>query len=320
MAPVGVATSDTQAGLVRPLAAVVRLNDTAVSWNEVPDYVSGNAAFNRLVLPGIVATYDDSTSEPFADPNAAYADAAVKQVAYAVPAEATKLNAYMTAVGNGFDKRIQHALGGIDAMPKRLLAMKYYLRRQGNINASWVWTKRQVESYRRSAEYHKVLAQVEQVRQTFAEQNPGYSLHIDTEVRSLADQVEIWNSAPSVLASGKKLYADAIKTLADSSFAETPDALSLAQFRAFLAECKVPITPTAAVPGFSQHGQLRAFDFIIWAGDTAIVAGADAGSATMLWDRSGWSDKLKGAVASVSDRFEGPLAAPHEPWHYAYAP
>jgi hypothetical protein len=282
--------------------------------------MSGNAMFNRMLLPGILAATADSLVQVQVDPNAAYADTPIPTVAYEVPAEATKLNAYMVMVASSFDKRIQRALMGVDAMPKRLLAIKYYLRRQADINASWVWSKRQVETYRHSAEYRQALAQVEQVRQTFAAQNPGYALRIDAEVRSLADQVQIWNSAPSVAMSGKKLYADAIKTLADSSFSETPVAASLAQFRSFLLTTRVPVTPTAAVPGFSQHGQLRAFDFIIWAGDTAIVAGADAGSARLLWDNSGWSDKLKGAIASVSDKFEGPLAAPHEPWHYAYAP
>jgi hypothetical protein len=254
-------------------------------------------------------------------PEDTFFDAPVRPVTYAVPAEAAKLDRYMKAVGNGFDRRIQRALAGVDDMPSRLLAIKYYLRRQGDINGSWAWTKKQVEQYKHSGEYRQALYGVAQIRRTFAEQNPGYALHVNTEVRSLADQVEIWNAAPSVEFSGRKLYQDAIKVLADTaSYSDSLDRASLTRFRSFLASSKVAAAPTAAVPGFSQHGQLRAFDFIIWAGDTAIVAGADAGSARAVWDNSGWSEKLNTAILTASSSFEGPLDSPHEPWHYAYAP
>ena len=43
-------------------------------------------------------------------------------------------------------------------------------------------------------------------------------------------------------------------------------------------QARFPIAPS--IYKFSQHGQSRAFDFIIWAGDTAIAAGADAGGVT----------------------------------------
>jgi hypothetical protein len=251
-------------------------------------------------------------------PEDEFNDSPIAPVTYAVPDEAKKLHAYMTALAGGFDRRIRYALGGIEDMPSRLLAMKYYLRRQGDINSSWVWTGRKVAEYKRSLAYRQALAEIREIQETFAEQNPGYTLRVDTEVRSLADQVSIWNSAPSVDVSGRALVKQAIEMLADTTLRETPEGDDLALFRAFLLKASVPAVPTAAVPGFSQHGQSRAFDFIIWAGDTAIAAGADAGSARVVWDNSGWTDKLNIAITSVSSSFDGPLMSPHEPWHYAY--
>ena len=36
------------------------------------------------------------------------------------------------------------------------------------------------------------------------------------------------------------------------------------------------------------------------------------------WEAAGWTQKLRTAVSSAGNRFAGPLASPHEPWHYAW--
>jgi hypothetical protein len=297
------------------IAPAVAYDSSAVEYGDkwhpeaLYDYLDPNVPVDMLISSALLAM--DIPEDEFND-------SPVGPVQYAVPAEAVKLDSYMNGVSRSFDRRIRYALNGINTMPSRLLAMKYYLRRQGDIGGSWVWTRRQVDQFKYSQAYRQALAEVRQIKKTFAEQNPGYSLRVNTEIRSLADQVSIWNSAPSVDLSGAALYKQAIGLLADTTFKEQPDTDGLARFRQFLSGFTIPAVPTAAVPGFSQHGQLRAFDFIIWAGDTAIAAGADAGNARAVWDNSGWTDKLNEAINTVSSSFEGPLMSPHEPWHYAY--
>jgi hypothetical protein len=325
----GVAHADSVAAQAATVPAVpAMLVDSAASVPAVP-YDSSAVGYGDKWHPPALYDYLDpnipvdmlisSALKAMDIPEDEFNDSPVAPVRYAVPAEAVKLDSYMNGVSKGFDRRIRYALNGITTMPSRLLAMKYYLRRQGDIGGSWVWTRRQVDQFKYSQAYRQALAEVRQITKTFAEQNPGYTLHVNTEIRSLADQVSIWNSAPSVDASGAALYKQAIAKLADTTiFKDEPDGDCLTRFRQFLSACDVPAVPTAAVPGFSQHGQLRAFDFIIWAGDTAIAAGADAGNARAVWDNSGWTDKLNVAINTVSSSFEGPLMSPHEPWHYAY--
>jgi hypothetical protein len=108
--------------------------------------------------------------------------------------------------------------------------------------------------------------------------------------------------------------------LSDSTaYTEIPDRKSLRDFVALVRDFKVPSLPTVATPGLSQHGQLRAFDFIIVQGDQ-IIAGASTGGIGAIWDKSGWTEKLKVAITTASTKFSGPLAAPREPWHYTYMP
>ena len=37
-----------------------------------------------------------------------------------------------------------------------------------------------------------------------------------------------------------------------------------------------------------------------------------------VWEGQGWCERLVYAVRTASDRFEGPLVNPNEPWHYEY--
>lgn len=326
--PPALAHADSVAAKAAPVPVIsAMLVDSAAALPAIP-YDSSAITFGDKWHPPALYDYLDpnipvdmlisSALQAMDIPEDEFNASPVGPVHYAVPAEAVKLDAYMNGVSRAFDRRIRYALNGINTMPSRLLAMKYYLRRQGDIGASWVWTRKQVDQYKYSQAYRQALAEVRQITKTFAEQNPGYTLHVNTEIRSLADQVLIWNSAPSVSASGAAIYKQAIGLLADTTFKIEPDKDGLARFRQFLSGCTIPVVPSAAVPGFSQHGQLRAFDFIIWAGDTAIAAGADAGNARAVWDNSGWTDKLNEAINTVSSSFEGPLMSPHEPWHYAY--
>lgn len=245
------------------------------------------------------------------------ADFTVAPVRYMVPAEARKTQAYLDATARLLDRRMQGALKGIDDIGKRLLALKYYLKRRGAIRNSWAWTRAQALRYKRSKDYSRSISELMTLRKVFEEMNPGYSLRVNTDIRGVGDQVDLWNRTSSVEASSKSLLEKTVKELADTTWPETPDKRALSRFQGFLAKTKIPIVPTVAVPGFSQHGQLRAFDIVILSGDR-IVAGTDAGSVRSVWDASGWTKKLKEAIDSANIHFSGPLHSPYEPWHYEF--
>ena len=234
-----------------------------------------------------------------------------------VPAAHRVVQDYIDMTAARLDGRIREAMKWIDGADRRLLALKYYLRRNDQVDQYWAWTPQQIIRYRKTAEYRAAMADVAKVKVRFAELNPGYTLQVNTEVRMLEDQIAVWNGAPSVAASGRALLQQCMNLLDDSAFAGAPDVGDVAAFRSFLEGRAVIQVPTAAVPGFSEHGQLRAFDFVIRQGDQ-IVAGTDASSVRDAWDRPGWTEKLKEAVTQASSRFVGPLAAPREPWHYSY--
>jgi hypothetical protein len=244
-------------------------------------------------------------------PGAARAEAARMQ---------TKINLYIAESAKGFDKNVQGALKKVDGPGRQLLALRGYLRGKATLKSRWTWTPAQIKKYRKSSEYARAVAEVARVKMTFAMLNPGYELKVNTEVRTLEEQIKLWNTNKPVEKAGNALLAAATKELSDSTaYTEIPDRKSLRDFVALVRDFKVPSLPTVATPGLSQHGQLRAFDFIIVQGDQ-IIAGASTGGIGAIWDKSGWTEKLKVAITTASTKFSGPLAAPREPWHYTYMP
>jgi len=247
------------------------------------------------------------------------ADFNVSPVRVVVPPGVEKVHRYIEASSRMLDRRVQRALKGIDGISRRLLALKYYQKRRGSIKTSWAWTREQAMRYKKSREYGRSIEVIASISRAFEELNPGYSVGANTDIRGIGDQVQLWNETQSVETSANALMETTMREMADSTWPDAPDKRSLQRFHRFLAQARVPIVPTVAVPGFSQHGRLRAFDFVVKRGD-AIVAGTDASSARSVWDAGGWTKKLKEAVEATSDRFVGPLSTPYEPWHYEYAP
>jgi len=247
------------------------------------------------------------------------ANFAVEPIKYSVPEDARKIHTYMETSSRMLDRRMQNALKGIDEMSKRLLALKYYLKRRGSIKGSWAWSRAQALRYKKSGAYGRSITELVRIRKTFEELNPGYSLRANADIRGVGDQVRLWNRTASVEVSARDLLKKVLRELSDTTWPEKPDKRAMTRFHTFLSKTKVLTIPTVAVPGFSQHGQLRAFDFVILQGNQ-IVAGTDAGSVRSVWDVGGWATKLKEAIDATSDRFSGPLKAPYEPWHYEYSP
>jgi len=230
-----------------------------------------------------------------------------------------KLGRYMDAVSASLDSRPRAALNGINGTARRLLAMRGYLRNEANLAAKWSWTAEEIKRFESSAEYRAALSEVENVKRKFAEQNPGYELYVNMQVRTLEKQVRFWNETKSVQTAADALLASAVRELNNSAYGDSPSASSVNKFRRFLKSATLVTPPTVATPGLSQHGQLRAFDFQVQRG-SQLVAGPDSSSIGRVWEGQGWERKLKQAVTSASSKFKGPLAAPREPWHYDYVP
>lgn len=209
------------------------------------------------------------------------------------------------------------ALDRIPDQGDKLLATRSYLRSARTLESRWSWSKAQIEAYAKTDHYATAMAAVAAVSKAFEVKNPGYSLRVNTDVRSLDEQIDKWNANGSVEAAGNDLDAAATKWLADNPEAK-PE-----QFRAFLTDWK-GATPTLAAPGLSQHGRGLAFDFQVM-DDGKAVAAADSGAIASAWRGAtpgpgGWDARLREAVRLSTMPFDGPLQNPDEPWHYDYKP
>ena len=230
-----------------------------------------------------------------------------------------KIEVYLDALAKKLDPKVADAISSIEGTPRRLLALRGYIRNRSLLKSNWSWNNQEIAQYKQSAEYRAALEEVDKVKNKFAELNPGYSIDVNTEVRTLDLQIASWNREKSVSAAAQELFTAVEKELSNPIYKDVPDQTSLDQFQGFLQNQKISVSPTVATPGLSQHGQLRAFDFRIKKGNQ-IIATTLSSTIDSVWDGQGWTQKLKAAVSAASQKFRGPLANPREPWHYTYDP
>jgi hypothetical protein len=229
------------------------------------------------------------------------------------------LNAYIAAVARDLDPRVGATLERIDGSGRRLLALRSYLRAGAELPTRWSWTAAEIRAYQGSAEERALNGAIARVRESFQKKHPGYTLFVQSAVRSLDVQIERWNTNASVAhvaASFRRAVAEQVQRQALS---QRVTAESAARFAALVRGQVPDSAPTLAAPGLSRHGQLRAVDFIVRSGD-GIVAGADSATLAERWERGGWSERLHAAVVASGAPFDGPLQQPPEPWHYEYRP
>ncbi|HEX6185212.1 MAG TPA: hypothetical protein VFZ44_15110, partial [Pyrinomonadaceae bacterium] len=100
-----------------------------------------------------------------------------------------KLETYVRAVAAGLAPEQREALGRVEGEGRRLLALRGYLRAGGDVGSRWAWSRARIESYQKSPEYAAALAEIGKVRRAFEEANPGYTLRVNTQVRSLDEQL-----------------------------------------------------------------------------------------------------------------------------------
>ena len=281
-----------------------------------PANVGGAGAVKNSAAPTPAASPDASHPSPDASPEASPPAAAASPATTEAAGAGGKLETYVRAAAAGLAPEQREALGRVEGEGRRLLALRGYLRAGADVGSRWAWSRARIESYERSPEYAAALAEIERVKRAFEEANPGYTLRVNTQVRSLDEQLSKWNEADSVARAGEELLERARAEVAAASYGEGAEASDVRRFETFLRGAPTRVTPTLAVPGLSPHGQARAFDFQVVRGGQ-LIAGPSSPSA---WDAAGWTSKLQEAVGRASAWFKGPLASPREPWHYDYRP
>jgi hypothetical protein len=221
----------------------------------------------------------------------------------------------VAAVAQGQDARVVEALQHIPDTGAKLLALHAYLRAGPALAQRWSWSPAQISQFHGSAHEQQLEAAVRAVSEAFERNNPGYTLTVNPQVRSLDRQIASWNSNATVASAAREFAAAAAEELGQPA-AGGMDATRFARFVA--AHIPRP-SPTLAAPGLSRHGQMYAVDFHV-RDATAVVADTDAASIARVWEGQGWERRVRAAVSASGAAFAGPLQNPHEPWHYDYQP
>lgn len=200
---------------------------------------------------------------------------------------------------------------------RRLLAVRAYLRAGDALSARWSWNQDEAKAFARSSEGRSLQQAVAAVRCAFERANPGHTLYVNPEFRSLEVQLARWNANDSVGRAARNLLVQARVALRRES--PGAGAAQASWLRELLLRHAPQPVPTLAAPGLSPHGRASAVDFQVHR-EGRLVAGPDSASVSRVWDKGGWSLRLAAAVAESRAPFEGPLRSPDEPWHYSYVP
>ena len=185
-----------------------------------------------------------------------------------------------------------------DAQALQLLALRRYLRMGGRrVHAQWVWTAEQALQYSTSKKGNLLTVEAAKVQQAFAAANPGYSLAV-SPLRNLERQVRLWNANNTVQRAAHHLMKDMIEVLAGDDYPDAPSGTAAARFQESLRSATVAPEPSSAAPGTSDHGQMRAVDFVVVRGST-IIAGTETARIGSVWKRQGWEAKLIAATAGT---------------------
>jgi len=226
---------------------------------------------------------------------------------------------HLAAIQGTLDPRAAAVIPHIDGTGRQLLALRSYLRAGPTLAGRWSWSDAEIAAWQGSATQAQFDAAVARVRAAFESANPGYSLHVNPEVRSLELQLSRWNTNASIAAAAGPLAEAAALAIRSEGFPSPGTPLAQAAFGDFLRGWMPEPMPPLAAPGLSAHGQMRAVDFVVTQGER-IVAGAVTADIPEIWIDEGWAARLQAAVLASGAPFEGPLRFPDEPWHFDYRP
>ena len=227
------------------------------------------------------------------------------------------LERYLALLQADLDERAVAALRRMDGTGRRLLAARSYLRTASHLGERWSWSQPQIDAWQGSPEQALFEGEIERVRAAFEAANPGFTLYVNPQVRSLEIQFDHWNQNDSVGTAGEAMRAAILMMVTASGFPGPEEAGASSAFRQTLVAYQPePASPLAA-PGLSLHGQMYAVDFQVSKGGE-LVASASMGEVASVWDALGWRAKLQDAVRVAGGKFSGPLQSPDEPWHYDF--
>jgi len=229
------------------------------------------------------------------------------------------LDATLQALAVSLDPRVASALAAIEDSGRRLLAARAYLRAGPQLDERWSWSDAEASAFRASPDWLALDADIARVRCTFEAANPGHTLWVNPEFRSLEVQIRRWNENASVGRAGDNLRAALEREFAAAGPGDESAGAGIEALRRHLVAHQPDPVPNLAAPGLSPHGRMRAVDFQVQS-QGRIVAGTESASIGAVWISQGWKDRLQAAVASSGAAFRGPLTIPDEPWHYEYRP
>jgi hypothetical protein len=222
--------------------------------------------------------------------------------------------AWVVQASAGLQPFIIDTLHQIVGADRRLLALRAYLRAGGALSERWSWSQEQLSAYTATPQGKAAAVDINAVALAFTADNPGFTLQVNQQPRTLELQITHWNRNESVGTSAAALVNAIGRRFTPDRTPPTADEL-----RRMLIEWPTGGTVALAAPGLSAHGQGHAYDFqIVQHGQ--VIAGINVASAHRQWDAAGWTQKLRAAVSIAGNHFVGPLESPYEPWHYAYAP
>jgi hypothetical protein len=223
-------------------------------------------------------------------------------------------DAWVVQASAGLSPAVIDTLHRIAGVNRQLLALRSYLRAGAGLTARWSWTEDRLSAYPSTPEGKAAAHEIDTVASAFATANPGFTLQVNRQPRSLDLQLIRWNENESVA----KTAAALVAALGRRFTAQSPPPNATGLREALIEWSTKPLAALAA-PGLSAHGQGRAFDFQV-AHHGHVIAGVDVASAHRQWDAAGWTQKLHAAFSVAGNRFIGPLQSPYEPWHYTYTP
>jgi hypothetical protein len=199
----------------------------------------------------------------------------------------------------------------------RLLALRRYLRLQDgdhvDLHAIWSWTDEQVQDSLREGTARDLMNEAARVQAAFARSNPGYRLGVSPP-RSLTRQVNMWVASLSARTAGQRLLTETSGELAKQAYDLPPHMTRVQSFATWLRRRPIDPEPGNAAPGTSDHGQVRAVDFVVMQG-RRVIAGTSRARIPNEWTDTGWAQRLVEATAGTTLR--GPLRVPYEPWHWS---
>jgi hypothetical protein len=216
----------------------------------------------------------------------------------------------LAAIGAGINK-------DPGPLAMQVAALRRYAEHDQKRGWMWQWTWSEVEerAYETTEMAAFVNGEISKVTNQFALTNRGHRLGT-SPMRSLKAQIRLWNGNAHVRNVGLGLKKAAIIELAKKTYPRSPDLASIMSFLSFIRSCHLVDQLTSAVPGTSDHGQMRAVDFVILDTRGNLVAGTDTSSIATQWHAPGWHVKLNDAILKSRSAFDGPLKSPYEPWHY----